>query len=53
MLKTEFPPGHPWFENLHGLPDLGDQGILNDVVGENIEIPHKKPSKARKNRIRN
>ena len=38
MLKTEFPPEHPWFENLHALLDLGYQGILNDYVGENIEI---------------
>ena len=48
MLKTEFPPEHPWFENLHVLPDLGYQGILNDVVSENIEIPHKKPRKSQK-----
>jgi len=49
MLKTEFPPEQPWFEYMHTLLDLGYQGILNDYVGENIEIPHKKPRKSRKN----
>jgi hypothetical protein len=49
MLKTEFPPEHPWFENIHALLDLGYQGILDDYVGENIEIPHKKPRKSKKN----
>jgi len=49
MLKTEFPPEQPWFEYLHILLDLGYQGILNDYIGENIEIPHKKPRKSQKN----
>jgi hypothetical protein len=49
MLKTEFPPEHPWFENIHVLLDLGYQGILDDYDGENIEIPHKKPRKSKKN----
>lgn len=49
MLKTEFPPEHPWFEDIHALLDLGYQGILNDYVGENIEIPHKKPRKSQRN----
>lgn len=49
MLKAEFPPELPWFENLHALLDLGYQGILTDYVGENIEIPHKKPRKSQKN----
>ena len=49
MLKTEFPPEHPWFENIHALLDLGYQGILDDYDGENIEIPHKKPRKSKKN----
>jgi len=48
MLKTEFPSEHPWFENIHALLDLGYQGILNDYVGEHIEIPHKKPRKSQK-----
>jgi hypothetical protein len=49
MLKTELPPEHPWFENLHALLDLGYQGILDDYAGEYIEIPHKKPRKSQKN----
>jgi DDE superfamily endonuclease len=48
MLKAEFPPEHPWLENIHALLDLGYQGILDDYVGEYIEIPHKKPRKSRK-----
>ena len=48
MLKTEFPPEQPWFETIHALLDLGYQGILADYVGQNIEIPHKKPRKSRK-----
>jgi hypothetical protein len=49
MLKTEFPPEHPWFENIHALVDLGYQGIRDDYVGDNIEIPHRKPRKSKKN----
>ena len=49
MLKTEFPPENAWFENIHALLDLGYQGILDDYDGENIEIPHKKPRKSKKN----
>ena len=49
MLKTEFPPELPWFETLHAFLDLGYQGILADYLGENIEIPHKKPRKSQKN----
>ena len=48
MLKTEFPPERPWFEKIHARLDLGYQGILNDYVGERIEIPHKKPRKSQK-----
>ena len=49
MLKKEFSPEEPWFENVHVLLDLGYQGVLSDYVGENIEIPHKKPRKSKKN----
>jgi hypothetical protein len=49
MLKTEFPPEHPWFESIHALLDLGYQGILDDYRAENIEIPHRKPRKSKKN----
>ncbi|MCX6065363.1 MAG: hypothetical protein NT121_06370 [Chloroflexi bacterium] len=49
ILKAEFPPEYPWFENIHALLDLGYQGILDEFVGDNIEIPHKKPRKSKKN----
>ena len=49
MLKTEFPPEHPWFEHIRVLLDLGYQGIQSDYEGDNIEIPHKKPRKSKKN----
>ena len=48
MLKTEFPPEHPWFETIHALLDLGYQGIVNAYQAANIEIPHKKPRKSKK-----
>lgn len=48
MLKTEFPPEHPWFESLHALLDLGYQGIVEAYGTGNIEIPHKKPRKSKK-----
>lgn len=49
MLKTEFPPEHPWFETFKALLDLGYQGIQSDYVGDGIEIPRKKPRKSKKN----
>jgi hypothetical protein len=48
MLKTEFPPEHPWFETIHAWLDLGYQGIVDTYGTENIEIPHKKPRKSKK-----
>ncbi len=49
MLKTEFPPEHPWFETIRAFVDLGYQGIQDDYAGESIEIPYKKPRKSKKN----
>lgn len=51
MLKTEFPPEEAWFEFLHVLVDLGYQGILKDYGGEEIQLPHKKPRKSKKNPV--
>ena len=51
MLKEEFPPEEAWFEFLQVLVDLGYQGILNDYVGEEIHLPHKKPRKSKKNPV--
>ena len=49
MLKEEFPPDQPWFENTDVLADLGYQGIRNDYEGDRIEIPAKKPRRSRAN----
>jgi hypothetical protein len=49
MLKEEFPPDVDWFSDLHVLVDLGYQGIQSDYVGDQIEIPHKKPRKSKVN----
>lgn len=49
MLKEEFPPDLDWFSDLHVLVDLGYQGIQSDYVGDQIEIPHKKPRKSKAN----
>jgi hypothetical protein len=49
ILKEELPPGLDWFEDLHVLVDLGYQGIRSDYSGDQIEIPHKKPRKSKKN----
>ena len=49
MLKEEFPPEEAWFEFLQVLVDLGYQGIRTDYEGDNIQIPHKKPRKSKKN----
>ncbi len=47
MLKAEFPPSMPWFENINVLADLGYQGIKSDYEGDRIEIPAKKPRKSK------
>ena len=49
MLKGEFSPEQPWFEDLMVLLDLGYQGIQKDYEGEGIKIPHKKPRKSKAN----
>jgi len=48
MLKQEFPPEMTWFILLQVLVDLGYQGILSDYIGDEIQIPHKKPRKSKK-----
>ncbi len=47
MLKKEFSPEEPWFENINALLDLGYQGIQKDYIGDKIRIPHKKPRKSK------
>ncbi len=50
MLKEKFPPEEAWFEFLQVLVDSGYQGILTDYVGDEIQVPHKKPRKSKKNK---
>jgi hypothetical protein len=49
MLKAEFPSEQPWLETIRAFVDLGYQGIQDDYLGANLEIPHKKPRKSKKN----
>ncbi|MCP3944549.1 MAG: transposase [Desulfobacteraceae bacterium] len=47
ILKEEFCPDKPWFEDTGVLGDLGYQGIQKDYKGEEIRTPHKKPRKSK------
>jgi hypothetical protein len=49
MLKQEFPPDSDWFRDIHVRVDLGYHGIQSDYKSDQIEIPHKKPRKSKKN----
>lgn len=49
MLKEEFPPEVFWFECLKVLADLGYQGMAKEYVGDEIQLPHKKPRKSKQN----
>lgn len=49
LLKEEFPPDADWFRDIHVRVDLGYQGIQSDYKSDQIEIPHKKPRKSKKN----
>ena len=49
LLKAAFPPQHPWFELITILVDLGFQGIKTDYVGNDIQLPYKKPRKSKAN----
>jgi len=49
MLKEELSPDLDWFTDISVLVDLGYQGIRSDYCGDQIEIPHKKPRKSKKN----
>jgi hypothetical protein len=50
-LKEELPPDLDWFKDINVLVDLGYQGIQSDYKGNQIEIPHKKPRKSKKNPV--
>ena len=49
MLKEELPPDLDWFSEIKVLVDLGYLGIQSDYEGDDIDIPHKKPRKSKKN----
>jgi hypothetical protein len=48
-LKTELPPELDWFAAIAVLVDLGYLGMQTDYAGEQIELPHKKPRKSKRN----
>lgn len=49
LLKKEFDPSKSWFENLKVWIDLGYLGFDKDYECEQVNIPHKKPPKSKKN----
>ena len=49
MLKQEFPPDGDWFSDIHVRVDLGYQGMQSDYNIDQIDMPHKKPRKSKKN----
>ena len=49
MLRQELPPDLDWFIDMNVLVDLGYLGIQLDYCGDQIEVPHKKPRKSKKN----
>ena len=48
MLKQELPPDLDWFAALHVRVDLGYLGIQADYRGDQMEVPHKKPRRSKK-----
>jgi hypothetical protein len=49
MLKEEFPPLFPWFEQLSVWIDLGYIGFAKDYEYKILNIPFKKPYRTQKN----
>ena len=49
MLKQEFPPEVDWFKDIHVRVDLGYQGMQADDHLAQLDMPHKKPRKRKKN----
>ncbi len=49
MLKQELPPDRDWFTDINVLVDLGYLGMQSDYRGDQIDVPHKKPRKSKKN----
>ncbi len=49
LFKKEFDPSKNWFENLIVWIDLGYLGFAKDFEYKEVNIPHKKPRKSKKN----
>jgi hypothetical protein len=49
MLKEEFPTEEEWFDSQQVYVDSGYQGMGTDYAGADIQLPHKKPRKSKKN----
>lgn len=49
LFKTEFPLTENWFEGFNLFMDLGFSGAQKDYIPANINIPHKKPRKSKRN----
>ena len=49
MLKQELPPERDWLTDITVLVDLGYLGMQSDYRGDQIDVPHKKPRKSKKN----
>jgi hypothetical protein len=49
MLKQEFPAEEEWFDSQEVYVDSGYQGMDKEYAGANIQLPHKKPRKSKKN----
>ena len=45
IFKEEFPPEQNWFENHRVRVDLGFQGMADDYVCKELNIPNKKKKK--------
>jgi len=51
MLKQEFPPDQDWFVDIDVLVDLAYLGMGKTYRSENVQLPHKKPRKSKKNPV--
>lgn len=49
MFKKEFDPSLNWFSVFNIMVDLGYLGFDNDFQTNELDIPHKKPRKSKKN----
>ena len=49
MLKQALPPDLDWFTDRNVRVDLGYLGIQSYYRGDQIEVPHKKPRRSKKN----